>query len=179
MGKTICVVIGHGPNDSGAVNGKDNEFEFNSNFAEILTKKLSKEYEVIKYNRGTLKSENISILNSYEADVILSLHCNSADNKQATGTEIIHHEKSKNGKMLATILSQEISNALGLKNRGAKPPFNGRGNSLLSKTKPTCVILEPFFISNDNDLKIAKGKLNEYAEAIANGLKKYFEEIKK
>ena len=177
--KKICVVIGHGTNDPGATNKKDNEFEFNSNFAEILMKKLSKKYDVIKYNRGTLKSENISILNSYEADVILSLHCNSADNKQATGTEIIHHEKSKNGKMLATILSQEISNALGLKNRGAKPPFNGRGNSLLSKTKPTCVILEPFFISNDNDLKIAKGKLNEYAEAIANGLKKYFEEIKK
>lgn len=177
--KKICVVIGHGTNDPGATNKKDNEFQFNSNFAEILMKKLSKEYEVIKYNRGILKSENIAILNSYEADVILSLHCNSADNKKATGTEVIHYDKSKKGKELATILSKEISKALGLKNRGAKPPFNGRGNSLLSKTKPVCVILEPFFISNDNDLKSAKGKLNEYAEAIKEALKKYFEEIKK
>ena len=177
--KKITIIIGHGTNDPGAVNGKDNEFEFNSNFAEILIKKLSKEYDVIKYNRGVLKSENIAILNSYEANVILSLHCNSSNNRQATGTEVIHYDESKKGKELATILSKEISKALGLKNRGAKPPFNGRGNSLLSKTKPVCVILEPFFISNDNDLKIAKGKLNEYSEAIANGLKKYFEEIKK
>ena len=174
--KKITIIIGHGGNDPGAVNGEHNEFNYNSELAKMLFDDLSKEYDVTTYNRGILKAENLTILNSYKSDLILSLHLNSAG-KTATGTEVIHYPNSKKGKRIAEILSGNISKALGLRNRGAKEPFNGRGNHLLKGIIAPCVIVESFFISNDNDLKIGLSKKQDIVKAIKKSIKEYFEGV--
>ena len=59
--------------------------------------------------------------------------------------------------------------------RGLKPIKNrDRGAYLLRKTDAPCVIIEPFFIDNDNDFNVGKEKKDEYAKAIALAIKKYF-----
>lgn len=174
--KKICIIVGHGTIDPGATNGKHNEFNYNSDLAKMLLRELAKDYEVTTYNRGILKAENLNILNSYKSDLILSLHLNSAG-KTATGTEVIHYPNSKKGKRIAEILSDNISKALGLRNRGAKEPFNGRGNYLLKGTNAPCAIVESFFISNDNDLEIGLNKKDEIVKAIKEGIKQYFKEM--
>lgn len=182
MIRRIGVVIGHGGNDCGAVSsdGKYTELAYNTELANDLIKELeSKGYETVKHNRGYNRAENVPWLNSSRLDLIISLHCNSAANKEATGTEVIHYEKSTLGKIFAEILSKNVSKALGLKNRGAKVPFNGRGEYLLKNTKAVCVISEPFFISNDKDLAIGLEKKKDYIKAIIDSIDKYFENNKK
>ena len=77
--KKICVIIGHGGNDCGAINPhtKETELAYNTELADMLMETLKNEYEVVKYNRGYNKVENIGIVNGYKSDLILSLHCNS------------------------------------------------------------------------------------------------------
>lgn len=175
--KKICVIIGHGGNDCGAVSQdkKTTELGYNTALADELVELLeSNGYEAFTHNRGYSKMENTTLINSLNPDLIISLHCNSADNLNATGTEAIYYPDSKNGKRFAELLSKNISEALGLRNRGAKEPFHGRGSGLLRSTKAPCVISEPFFISNNEDLKKGIEKKEEYIQAIVKSIDEYF-----
>lgn len=175
-GKKICVIIGHGGNDCGAVSQdrKISELVYNTEIANDLVELLEDNgYEAFTHNRGYSKTENTTLINSLNPDLIISLHCNSADTI-ATGTEAIHYPDSKNGKRFAELLSKNVSEALGLKNRGAKEPWHGRGSGLLSRTKAPCVISEPFFIDNNEDLKAGLEKREEYMQAIVKSIDEYF-----
>ena len=155
--KKICVIIGHGGNDCGAVSQdkKTTELGYNTKLADELVELLANNgYEAFTHNRGYSKMENTTLINSLNPDLAISLHCNSA-NTVATGTEAIYYPGSVKGKKFAELLSKNVSEALGLKNRGAKEPWHGRGSGLLSRTKAPCVISEPFFIDNNEDLKKA------------------------
>ena len=175
--KKICVIIGHGGNDCGAVSQdkKTTELGYNTKLADELVELLvDNGYEAFTHNRGYSKMENTTLINSLNPDLAISLHCNSA-NTVATGTEAIYYPGSVKGKKFAELLSKNVSEALGLKNRGAKEPWHGRGSGLLSRIKAPCVISEPFFIDNNEDLKKAFEKKNEYIEAIVKIINEYFE----
>ena len=58
--------------------------------------------------------------------------------------------------------------ALGLKDRFTKAKtVNDRGGHLLKHTNAPCVICEPFFMSNLNDMQTALNRRNELAAAYA------------
>lgn len=175
--KKICLIIGHGGNDCGAINNntKDTELAYNTDLVHKLKNILdNRGYNVDVYNRGFNKVENVYYLNKVGYDIMISFHCN-AYNGKATGTEVIYWHSSKNGKLLAQYLLDDIINVLGLLNRGLKPINIGdRGAYLLGRTKPVTVLIEPFFIDNDSDLQIGKEKKNEYIEAVAKAIDKYF-----
>lgn len=176
-GKKVCVIIGHGGNDCGAVSQdkKVTELAYNTEVADDLVEALQLNgYEAFTHNRGYSKMENTTLINSLNPDLVISLHCNSADNAAATGTEAIHYPGSVNGKKIAELLSKNVSEALGLKNRGAKEPWHGRGSGLLSRVKAPCIISEPFFISNNADLKSGLEKKNGYIGAIIKSIDEYF-----
>ena len=191
--KKLCIIIGHGGNDCGAINPhtKETELAYNTELADMLMEALKNEYEVVKYNRGYNKVENVGIVNGYKSDLILSLHCNSF-NGIASGTEALYWYSSEKSKKLAEILSKNISETFGIHNRGAKPRVTNeikkrnpikfkdmetRGSYLLYKTNAPCNIIEPFFIDNDGDLRIGKEKKREYVEAIKKSIKEYFEGV--
>ena len=143
---------------------------------EKLAKVLEEQgYENFIHNRGYARIENTTFINSQNPDLVISLHCNSSDNLTATGTEAIHFPGSKNGIRFATILSKNVSEALGIRNRGAKEPYQGRGDGLLRRLKAPAVISEPFFIDNNEDLKKAFERKNEYIQAIVKSINEYFE----
>ena len=179
MGKRICLIVGHGGKDKGAYNKetKETELDYNLDLAPKIKEKLTEQgYIVDIHNRGNASSENIHYLNKVGFDIIVSLHCN-AYNEYANGTEVLYWNTSKNGQLLAQALQENIVDTLGLTDRGLKPIKNGdRGAYLLRRTNAPCVIVEPFFIDNENDFKVGKEKKDDYVLAIVNGINKYFQE---
>lgn len=179
------MIIGHGQykkdkngqtyREPGATNphNKYTEFQYNSELVPKISEKLKGQYEVLIENRGNNSIEDTSKINAFNPELIISFHCNDSENDTATGTEAIYYPGSVKGKGLATIVSKNVSAALGLKNRGAKEPWQGRGNGLLSRTKAPCIISEGFFIDNDNDLSAGLNKMNDYADAIVKSIHEF------
>ena len=180
MSKKICIIIGHGGRDCGAINpiSKETELDYNRELAPILADLLKiKGYDVEIHNRGYNRVENIPYINGRNFDLILSLHCNSF-NTVANGTEMLYWNTSKKSMLLAEELQKAITLALGTTDRKIKPKFMGdRGAYLLRKTNAPCVILEPFFIDNEKDWEIGKTMKNEYANAIVEGVEHYFKDL--
>jgi len=163
-----AIVIGHSLSSSGASNKSYgvNEFQFNEQLAHDVAQGLTKagiDHEVI-YREQYKDLPNK--INAIKPDCIISLHCN-AFNGQATGTETLYYHKSINSKLLANICHNNIVSALGLTDRGLLPRHSeDRGGYLLRYTDAPCVILEPFFIDNDNDFREATEKYDLLVSAI-------------
>lgn len=156
--KKCALVIGHSETDPGAVNENSGitEFGFNKGLATLIDRYACPSAVAIDLVfRSHSYRELPAILNRLGPDFIISLHCN-AFNKTASGTEVLYYHKSTKGFEIATILQGELVNALGLPDRGVKGKTSkDRGGYLLKNTNAPCVIAEPFFIDNDNDLQIA------------------------
>ena len=166
--KKLCaLVIGHKKDSPGAVNEKTglNEFEFNEDLATRIEKK-AQTTKIQRIYRRTYK-ELPSDINALSPDFVLSLHCN-AYNGQASGTEALFYHKSEVGKGIAAVLQRRLVDFLGLRDRGIKPKASeDRGGYLLRYTKAPCVIAEPFFIDNDQDLAKARENLDGLAAVYA------------
>lgn len=81
-------------------------------------------------------------------DLALEFHCNAAANSSATGVECL---SSPSDAGLAGEVSAAVAQALGIKNRGAKPGNAGQ-HSRLAFVQAGGVIVELFFLSNPKDL---------------------------
>jgi len=122
----------------------------NEDLALRIEKKIQKA-EVQRVYRRTYK-EFPDDINALGPDFIVSLHCNAFD-KKVSGTEALHYYRSEKGKKMAEILLNHLVEHLKLPNRGIEPrTTEDRGGYLLRYTKAPCVIAEPFFIDNDDDL---------------------------
>jgi N-acetylmuramoyl-L-alanine amidase len=166
--KKLCaLVIGHKKSSPGAVNARSNlsEFDFNDNLAIQIEKKVQKS-KVQRIYRRTYK-ELPGDINDLGPDFIVSLHCN-AFNEKASGTEVLYYHKSEDGRKMAEFLLRHLLKCLDLTDRGVKPKTSeDRGGYLLRYTRAPCVIAEPFFIDNDEDLDKAQNNLDELAAAYA------------
>ena len=153
--KKCALVIGHKRTSPGAINKAANltEFAFNDALAIDIEQQVSG-VETQRIYRRTYDSLPNDI-NEYQPDFIISLHCN-AFNESASGTEVLYYYRSEKGARIAQVLNDELVTALNLKDRGIKPKGSeDRGGYLLKKTNAPCVIAEPFFIDNDEDLRVA------------------------
>lgn len=135
-------------NDFGATGNGQKE----SVLALAVAKKLQdalKDYNVDTYLSRASEDETISIDARYRkarevgADLLMSIHINSAANSSASGIEVLYKEQQ----LLATHLTNALCAATGAKNRGAKHRtdlgvLNGFSNS---------VLLELGFISNTEE----------------------------
>jgi len=170
--KTCALVIGHKKRSPGAHNEKFNltEFGFNQNLAqEIESKVVGVDVQII-YRRtyASLPSD----INELNPDFIISLHCN-AFNRKVSGTEVLYYHHSNSGKKMAEILLESLVNALSLSNRGIRPKSaEDRGGFLLMSTNAPCIISEPFFIDNDQDLEIAICKRRDLSGAYAKAIER-------
>lgn len=177
MTALCALVIGHKKTSPGAANASKNVTEFA--FNEALSRHIEDKVDgvvVQRVFRRTYKQLPDDI-NELKPDFIVSLHCNAFDTT-ASGTEVLYYHKSKRGKALAGVVQKKLLAALGLKDRGIKPRTSeDRGGYLLKNTKAPCVIAEPFFIDNDEDLKIAQTRLDALADAYARSIEQYAAEL--
>ncbi len=175
--KLCALVIGHKKRSPGAVNVNSSisEFEFNEDLALRIEKKV-RTTEVQRIYRRTYR-ELPGDINSLDPDFVVSLHCN-AFNKKASGTEILYYHKSTRGKRMAEIILRHLVGCLKLPSRGIKPKTaEDRGGYLLRYTNAPCVIAEPFFIDNDNDLERAMNNKDGLAQAYASAIDEISEAV--
>lgn len=151
--KVVALVIGHKAESPGAINVKHSvsEYDFNSRLA-MQVKDETKKHDVRIIRRQRYKQLPHEI-NDLAPNYIISLHCN-AFNSKVSGSEVLYYHKSSKGKAMANILLNSIVSHIQLHKRRIKAcTSEDRGGYLLRETTSPCVIAEPFFIDNNNDLE--------------------------
>jgi N-acetylmuramoyl-L-alanine amidase len=79
---------------------------------------------------------------------MISLHCNAATGG-ATGTEVIY--RGDTNRAFAALISKTVSNALGLRDRGAKVEADSQHKRLAVMSYQPCFLIEIGFIDNLKD----------------------------
>lgn len=105
--------------------------------------------------------------NSLEADLFISIHCNSVESPYAEGTETWYCNGSSAGRMLAECIQDQIVDSLNTVDRGIKVAVPGRnGLYVLTNTDMPAVLVELAFISNEDDEKLLRNNQDDFARAI-------------
>lgn len=155
----VALVVGHSQKDQGARNSSYgvSEFEFNKKLALDIERNFDNlfnlgQHEIGVIYRETNYKELPAQINKHKPDLIVSLHCNAFD-KRANGCEMLYHYKSTKSKVIARIFQNYLVQRLDNKDRGIKGrTVEDRGGYLLRYTVAPCIICEPFFIDNDDEL---------------------------
>lgn len=155
--------------DPGAIGANGTkECEINAKIAKATAERLQAAgHDVIVYQQQKRLADVAEMANASGASLFVSIHCNSAVNKQANGTETWHYTGCPVGKKFATKIQLEIIKAIGTRNRGVK---NSRSLYVLRKTTMPAVLVETGFLSNPAEEKLLNAKTAEIGEAIAKGI---------
>lgn len=186
----VCIDAGHGDWDAGTVGVSGcEEKDIVLNIALKLGELLSSEDDIkVIYTRtsdslpwletanDSLK-ERIKISNLANADLFISLHCNSNyDDTNAKGVETWYNPSLKTNEDFASYLQHELSNLNYTTNRGLKF-YEDKDEALavLEKTNATSALVEFGFISNFQDEYYLKSKPGQSAcaEAVYKGIIDY------
>lgn len=113
----------------------------------------------------------VSEANNWEADVFVSIHCNSF-NGNASGTECEVYSKtvSRDAYSLAGFIQAQLIDTLKTIDRGIKE----RPDLIVLKhTDMPAVLVETAFIDNEHDNQLLRNYQDEIARAIARGVTDY------
>ena len=174
--KRVALVVGHTEKSPGACNQQSDvcEFDFNKQLVTRVSAIINTKCEIVYRDRYRDLPEKINKLNP---DFVICFHCN-AYNRKSSGTEILFYHKSKKGKKMAFIFQNNIVKALGLKDRGIKGKSSEqRGGFVLKETKAPCILLEPFFIDNDDDYRTVINKYTGLVGACADSIYEIIETV--
>lgn len=151
MSKIICIDAGHGGADPGAVNGKCQEKNAALGIALKIGDKLMQKGHKVVYTRSTDKvlglQARCDISNAAGADFFISIHCNSAGDKKASGIETFKYPGVGG---VTKRLAENVQNSLVMnfpeeKNRGVKEAKY----YVLKHTNAPAALVEVGFISHD------------------------------
>lgn len=109
--------------------------------------------------------------NDWDADIFVSIHCNSAEADEACGTETFAYDLDDGeGEKLATCIQDQIVDALNTVDRGVKanPKL-----LVLRYTAMPAVLVELGFISNESDEELLTNRQDDFARAISRGVTDY------
>lgn len=109
--------------------------------------------------------------NEFGADLFISLHCNSAENRAAKGTESFCLTQFSEAGKLARYIQSQIVTSLGTVDRGVK----AERFYVLRQTDCPAVLVECAFISNSEDEAMLASELgrDDIARGIARGVTDY------
>lgn len=150
----ICLDPGHSGNwEPGACTAGVREADVNLMVARLVAKLLiRKGHKVLLTRDGEIEDDGLSwraeMANCNQADLFISLHCNSAANSQAHGTETWYFAGSEEGEAVARIIQEQIVWRAETADRGIKPTQN---ITVLRKTVCPAVLVEMAFLSNSRD----------------------------
>lgn len=109
--------------------------------------------------------------NDWDADIFVSIHCNSAEADEACGTETFAYDLDGGaGEKIATCIQDQIVDALNTVDRGVKanPKL-----FVLRYTAMPAVLVELGFISNESDEELLMNRQDDFARAISRGVTDY------
>ena len=164
--KRIGIFVGHSKLKNGSytsANGVKNEYLYNKE----LGNKMKKHFDNVKQPCDLIicpegqfvssKKESgykLPIANSGKYDLIIELHLNASNNKDANGAEVLYYSNS--GKVVAQRVQDKLKTVF--KDRKLKHRDN---LYMLTKTNPTSIMLETFFCTSPKDCSIADSKGTE------------------
>lgn len=182
-GKKIMIDPGHGGPDPGAIGQAGAEEE---DVALAMSQKLQEDLTAlgaeVRLTRttdsavlpGGSKSEDLqercNMSNRWGADLFISMHCNSAENQNAVGTETYHARNASSKSKIAARLVQNQTAQL-LPNRGVKQA----NFHVIVHTNAPAILVETAFISNRGEeaLLVDNGFQDRFCEHVAAGVSNY------
>src|SRR5690554_3867026 len=163
QGKPLILIdAGHGGRDPGAIFGDIYEKDINLDMAKDLEKFLknmdyrvsmtrTKDTNLVNWkDNGSFQRaslwQRVQLAKKRNAQVLISIHCNSDRNTAYSGPQTFYHEKSLKGKVLAEAIQEEL-----LKVNPSKRCAIPGDYYLLNNTTCTAVIVELGYLSNPQD----------------------------
>ncbi len=167
-GPKLAVVVGHTKRSPGAFGQApiaQNEYFWNSGLAALMKENAAAHGLAVE----VFYRDNGGIAGAYRragewgADGCIELHFNAAT-PAASGTETI--VVTDVSKPLAKSVQAAMVETLGLRDRGVKEPWEGRGRQSLTQLPVPSVLAEPFFGSNPGDCHRADEQEDQLAAAL-------------
>lgn len=187
----ICLDPGHagGNTDPGAVSAATGLQEADVNLS--IASQVKKYLEAVGYEvlmTRTKPEEPVTdslgyrcdLANNWAADLVISIHCNSAASEQAHGTEIYTTRGETEGDRLATcIINQVTSTFPDLELRADwddGDPDKEQNFYMLRYTDAPAALLEMAFISNPDEAEMLADPTwqREMSRAVARGISDYY-----
>ena len=169
----IIIDPGHGGEDPGALGSHSKEKDINLSISLLLRDKLRRSGINIVMTRESDVfvdlDDRCTIANKNKADYFISIHCNSAENNDATGLETYCISSGGKAYELAKVIQKEMIAYLSVRDRGVK----FANFYVLRETDMPAVLIENLFISNPNeevllnDAKWQEGMADRLAQTIA------------
>ena len=180
----IIVFAGHFAYDPGCVVDGITEHTYTSTVADKIVNKAQDAYMPVLEGISSQLWHKIDWVNEKFPDScgVVEVHFNCAESVNAQGTEVIYHEGSYYGKLLASCIYRHLIRTLWghfppkIKCRGVKTDKQiGRILGMLLHTKQPAVITESLFLSNneERELIVNKKVQDKIAQAHVDGLKDY------
>jgi N-acetylmuramoyl-L-alanine amidase len=177
----LVIDPGHGGSQSGAVsslNGQ-NIYEKDLNLqVSYYVRQYLERYGFSTYmtREGDIYlslEDRVNIANSKPTDLFISIHHNSSVAPSASGVEAYYYGTNQDGRFLADLICRNISEAIGIRNRGAK---SSTTYYVLKNTRATAVLVECGFVSNSEELAklVAKNNQEKIGKAVADAVRDFF-----
>ena len=193
----ILIDPGHGGVDQGASGDmKIAEAPINLDISKKLMSFLEGsgfEVEMTRYDdkglytelSGTIRAKKnedlknrVELINSSDADLVISIHLNSFPQKQYFGAHVFYQKSNEiTTKLAADAIQDSMKNILDKNN--SRVPQIKKGIKIMDDTKVPVILIECGFLSNkDEERKLISDDYQEKtAWAIYTGLLKYFNEL--
>jgi N-acetylmuramoyl-L-alanine amidase len=176
---TIVVDAAHGGRATGYVppDGPPSEADLNLSIAMELAQILpAREVLLTRSDDVEVSNPNRAYLaNTSGASMVISIHHASYRSPRANGTATFHFDRlgyqSHRGRMAATYVQRGVSRALGTTDLGEF----GRSYEILRETNIPAVVLEPLYLTNPENLALARDPYYPatVAEAVTEALEQY------
>ena len=182
LGRIVVLDPGHGGNDTGTIARGLTESEVTLDLARRIEGRLSAIGVTVLFTRSATTGPDdllrSTMANQAHADIMLSLHCDSTDQPQASGVATFFWglERfgawSAVGEHLANLIQREIVSRTGLADCRSHP----RGWQLLQRTQMPTVRIEAGYLSHPEDAaRLADPAfLDTLAEAIVIALQRMY-----
>lgn len=174
--RKIVIDPGHGGKDPGAVGPTGlKESDVVLDVCARVSSLLGRGFEVLLTRTAdttTGLNTRSNLANRQNADILVSVHCNAAANRQAHGVETFCYKKGGTGEKLASIIQKHMIAKTGLRDRGVK---TGNLHMVREPKMPACLV-ELAFISNPAEERLLRSDDFKAAcsLAIAQGIAEYF-----
>jgi len=179
----ICIDPGHsGVCEPGACAGGCREADINLGVAKLIGKMLLDNGHTVTMTRiGDVEDDGLTWraekANQNGVDIFISIHCNSAGNEQAHGTETWYFKGSEAGQSLAHSIQKALVEAVGTTDRGAKATV---GYTVLRATECPAVLVELAFLSNPAEREELRDLLlrRRFAVGVVDGIEAWIAQQK-
>jgi N-acetylmuramoyl-L-alanine amidase len=164
----VVLDAGHGGKDPGAeaFDGSYYEKEINLKILlyvkELLDKENIKVYYTRTDDRTIYLNPRVNLANETEADLFISIHCNSSESSLPRGLEVLYksnwNKSSYSSEQLARIALEEMKTVTGHVNRGL---VAGDEMLIINKSQVPVALIEVGFMSNPQELEFLKSSKRE------------------